>query len=63
MRRKRDLGDRGGKGRKGFTPEERSAHLLNFWSRGVGVGWAGAGTGGKVVGGVVWSETWFLFFL
>lgn len=29
-RRNRDLGGLGGKGTNGFTPDDRSAHLLNF---------------------------------
>lgn len=32
--RNRDLGGLGGTGTKGFTPDDRSDHLLNFWGGG-----------------------------
>lgn len=57
--RKRDLGGLGGNGRNGFTPEERSAHLLNFCRRvfarvgGVGGGrYRGDDVSGRGGGGV-----------
>lgn len=37
-RRKRDFASLGVKGTNGFTPEDRSAHLLNFWGAAEGGG-------------------------